>query len=1271
MSSANPYVIIDDGDDDEVFDWDAAAREIDVACKVAKPSTPLVGDTSNSRQMTLHKFLDKKEAPRPRLEEPKVCKNEQECFVGDEGVSCIEVDAEAVKTWIYPVNVPLRDYQFAITKSALFSNTLVALPTGLGKTLIAAVVMYNYFRWFPRGKIVFTAPSRPLVMQQIEACHNIVGIPQEWTIDMTGQVSPAKRACFWKTKRVFFVTPQVLEKDIHSGKCLVKYLVCLVIDEAHRAMGNYSYCEVVRELMAVPVQLRILALTATPGAKQQTVQQVIDNLQISKLEYRNENDPDVISYVHKRKIELIQVAMGQDAVEINKQLLDVIRPLVGRLSAIGVLKNRDYRTLSPCELLEMREKFRQAPPQDLSNIDVEGHFGVLISLYYIHKLLSSHGIRPAHEMLERKLKQGFFAKYMSKNEVLLTARMLMQQNLSHGAPSPKLSKMLEILREHFKANDPQSSRVIIFSNYRESVRDIMDAIANIGEPIRATQFIGQSSGKTMKGQSQKVQQAVLQKFRSGAYNVIVATSIGEEGLDIMEVDLVVAFDANVSPLRMIQRMGRTGRKHDGQVVVLACEGTELKGYLRKQAKSKAISKHMRNGGINSFTFHPSPRMIPHVFKPEVQFVELSIEKFVSREKKVKDDSIQIHASIGKLTVAENNILAKYFPATGENTWKPSLIAFPYFQTYPSKTHKVNHSCRAIMLIDLMQRLQGQASILGNSKTSILQDGLCIEDSNALDLNKIDEVRSGIQTDEDFVDLTAPDNIVGEQRSPSTSCIKKDDLPSSSFIDLDENKEETCEFEETVPDTPIAKTVLSNEGHSDGKCLILLRSRHLCCKTMHSNDITESQCSPRLTSLITSGVVPESPINERGDFLPGLLRSQLVIRDSKPPIQLQTEQITSCSRTNEKVLIDNATDVNNVSIDPADIETQTILFERKSCAFRRGHVFSSPTVEEGQNPFADITNHSFSEESPLCCGEVTESVKPARKFKRLRKDGDGRCHRKEKSLKDRVSTENLGKISLTPGSKQNKHGRGGRKSMHKVRVFIDDEAEVSSEADVSNDEDGEDDGSLDSFIDDRMNPTASTQSKASGIDMMAIYRRSLLSQLPVEGGTNISATFSPEYVSSMTKISENGDSSGSIPRHLQTPQIEPTNQSASKSMQSVEVNQITSEAVPSSCFSIETTTEMRSRKSKLTFHHFGFPSTNLEQEFALQSNEESTKVNASKDILCDDHIFDNMDLDELEAQAASLLKQKSDLSTQKQVTQTMPQSHLHNPHLSNPSFDLGI
>lgn len=290
MATSSREFTVDDNDDDDDFDWEAAVKEIDVAslsgihsasshslhpsltessdaAAETPASFPLSEENEKrgtSRQSTLHRFIVNAKFRKKTMD---VEKPVQDPGLVEDSVGLVDIDEEAAKTWIYPVNVPLRDYQLAITKTALFSNTLVALPTGLGKTLIAAVVMYNYFRWFPEGKIVFTAPSRPLVLQQIEACHNIVGIPQEWTIDMTGMINPAKRASFWRSKRVFFVTPQVLEKDIQSGTCLMKYLVCLVIDEAHRALGNYSYCVAVRELTKIPVPLRILALTATPGCR--------------------------------------------------------------------------------------------------------------------------------------------------------------------------------------------------------------------------------------------------------------------------------------------------------------------------------------------------------------------------------------------------------------------------------------------------------------------------------------------------------------------------------------------------------------------------------------------------------------------------------------------------------------------------------------------------------------------------------------------------------------------------------------------------------------------------------------------------------------------------------------------------------------------------------------------------------------------------------------------------------------------------------------------
>lgn len=95
-------------------------------------------------------------------------------------------DLEAGNVWIYPTNYPVRNYQYDIVEQALYRNTLVTLPTGLGKTFIAAVIMYNFYRWYPQGKVIFMAPTKPLVAQQIEACYNIMGIPQSDTAEMTG-----------------------------------------------------------------------------------------------------------------------------------------------------------------------------------------------------------------------------------------------------------------------------------------------------------------------------------------------------------------------------------------------------------------------------------------------------------------------------------------------------------------------------------------------------------------------------------------------------------------------------------------------------------------------------------------------------------------------------------------------------------------------------------------------------------------------------------------------------------------------------------------------------------------------------------------------------------------------------------------------------------------------------------------------------------------------------------------------------------------------------
>jgi Fanconi anemia group M protein len=90
---------------------------------------------------------------------------------------------------------------------------------------------------------------KPLVAQQIEACYNIMGIPQEDTAEMTGNVAVSLREKAWKQKRVFFLTPQVMSNDLSRGLFPANHVKLLVVDEAHRAQGDYAYCLVVRELL--------------------------------------------------------------------------------------------------------------------------------------------------------------------------------------------------------------------------------------------------------------------------------------------------------------------------------------------------------------------------------------------------------------------------------------------------------------------------------------------------------------------------------------------------------------------------------------------------------------------------------------------------------------------------------------------------------------------------------------------------------------------------------------------------------------------------------------------------------------------------------------------------------------------------------------------------------------------------------------------------------------------------------------------------------------
>ncbi|POS87558.1 hypothetical protein EPUL_002391 [Erysiphe pulchra] len=566
------------------------------------------------------------------------------------------LDSEELKTWVYPMNLgAIRDYQYSIVKNGLFHNLLVALPTGLGKTFIAATIMLNYFRWTKTSQIVFVAPTKPLVAQQVEACFNVVGIPRSQTTMLTGGQVPALRAEEWAAKRVFFMTPQTLENDLVSGIADPKRIVLLVVDEAHRATGNYAYVRVVTFLRRFNKSFRILALTATPGSSVEAIQEIIDNLEISKVEIRTEESMDIQQFVHRRDVDQILLDPSDEMVQIKDHLAKALQPLVNTLCTANAYWNRDPMALTTFGMVKARAAWMQSEAGRRANAGLKWMmntlFAVLASVAHGIKLLNFHGIYPFYSAIkdfrdseEESKKPGKYRSQVTNSPDFKKMMLLIESwiNKNDFIGHPKMASLCDTILNHFldagegrlgENAPPSATRVIVFAEYRDSAEDIVRVLNRHGPLIRASVFVGQADSKRSEGMNQKQQLKAIQDFTSGKFNVIVATSIGEEGLDIGQVDLIVCYDSSASPIRMLQRMGRTGRKRAGRIVLLLMRGKEEESFTKAKNNYEQMQKIITSGKRFSFRHDLSVRIIPRDVVPMVEkrIIELPIENTQSSE----------------------------------------------------------------------------------------------------------------------------------------------------------------------------------------------------------------------------------------------------------------------------------------------------------------------------------------------------------------------------------------------------------------------------------------------------------------------------------------------------------------------------------------------------------------------------------------------------------------------------------------------------------------
>ncbi|EJS43260.1 mph1p [Saccharomyces arboricola H-6] len=602
-----------------------------------------------------------------------------------------ELDHDALSFYVYPTNYEVRDYQYTIVYKSLFQNTLCAIPTGMGKTFIASTVMLNYFRWTKKAKIIFTAPTRPLVAQQIKACLGITGIPSDQTAILLDK-SRKNREEIWANKRVFFATPQVVENDLKRGVLDPKDVVCLVIDEAHRATGSYAYTNVVKFIDRFNSSYRLLALTATPASDLEGVQEVVNNLNISKIEIRTEESIDIVKYMKKRTKEKIEVPLLLEIEDIIEQLGIAVKPVLRQAVELGIYEECDPSQINAFKAMQQSQKII-ANPTIPEGIKWRNFFilQLLNNVGQMLKRLKIYGIRTFFNYFQNKCTE-FTTKYNLKKSTNKTAAEFYYHPIlkniknqcerylndpkfvGHG----KLQCVKDELMEFFQERG-SDSRVIIFTELRESALEIVKFIdSTSSNRIRPHIFIGQARAKEgfdevkytrkhapkgrkkterlkrqeedesleaerrkraendkfersarrtgsseeaqISGMNQKVQKEVIHNFKKGEYNVLVCTSIGEEGLDIGEVDLIICYDTTSSPIKNIQRMGRTGRKRDGKIVLLFSSNESYKF-------ERAMEDYSNLQGLISkqcIDYKKSDRIIPENIIPECRKVLITI-----------------------------------------------------------------------------------------------------------------------------------------------------------------------------------------------------------------------------------------------------------------------------------------------------------------------------------------------------------------------------------------------------------------------------------------------------------------------------------------------------------------------------------------------------------------------------------------------------------------------------------------------------------------------
>lgn len=491
-----------------------------------------------------------------------------------------------------------RDYQQSILEICKKESCLVILPTGTGKTLVALMLAIDIFTKNPLQKVVFLAPTRPLIEQHV--AYFTKNLPEGFAqIDLfTGKTPADQRKKIWQRAEFVFSTPQCIANDLKKNLYNLSDVCLLIQDECHRCLKNYAYNLISQKYKEQSSKPHVLGLTASPGSDKATIKKVCDNLGINSVEIRTRDSSDVKPYLQEREFEKIEIDLPPEFEDIRYLMKDVYNDKINSLKNMKVI----FGPITKVSLLECQKRmFKQIDSGDKN------------PSYYAGISVCSQAIKIGHavELLETQTISSFI-NYMrnifkdaeekkSKSVQILAKDLRIAKaytiattlNLEH----PKLNKIKEIIEDAINTNP--KAKIIIFAQFRETVKKISD-ILSTNPLLKPGIFVGQAmkehdQGRSHTGLKQKEQKEMIEKFSAGEINVLCATSIAEEGLDIPEVNEVIFYEPVPSAIRTIQRAGRTARLFPGKLKILMTKNTrDQTSHYASQAKEKRMHKAIQD-----------------------------------------------------------------------------------------------------------------------------------------------------------------------------------------------------------------------------------------------------------------------------------------------------------------------------------------------------------------------------------------------------------------------------------------------------------------------------------------------------------------------------------------------------------------------------------------------------------------------------------------------------------------------------------------------------